>query len=89
MPPPTGPGGDVVTPCAACFSRLKTAAHALEGNAAADIDVQLSRPVRVLHILELLGGEGLAGPLAEQIVRPLTGLKARRPPSRSWTRVRV
>ena len=73
--------GAVTTPCAGCFSRLKTAVHELaqSGNLTRRmeerLDTNLSRLPKVTHLLQLLmearGPRGLAQP----VVKPLKGLK--------------
>jgi len=71
----------VTTPCAGCFSRLKTAAHELAhpGSLARSLeerlDTDFSRLPGVTHLLQLLmearGPRGLAQP----VVKPLKGLR--------------
>ncbi len=69
-------GSDLVTPCAACFSRLKTAVHELSGSDSVAREYALKRPVNVRHILEFLCSEEMVQGIEERIVKPLTGLKA-------------
>ena len=69
-------GRDLITPCAACFSRLKAAEKKLTatepgGNAPAS-----GRPVRTRHILEFLCSSAFSSAIEQQVSRPLAGLKA-------------
>ena len=67
---------DLVTPCAACFNRLKAAEKALTKEAK---DIDASTPFRgeinVLHLLEFFSREDLIKMIKEQIKRPLSNLK--------------
>ncbi len=70
---------DVLAPCAACYSRLATAAHEIQGDPALHERVRgvLERPfgntVRVVSILQFLAG--LTDALPNRRTRPLTGLR--------------
>ena len=73
--------GEVTTPCPGCFSRLKTAVHALVNSESLTrrmekrLDATLSRLPGVTHLLQLLmEARGLRG-LAQPVVKPLTGLR--------------
>lgn len=67
---------DLVTPCAACFSRLKTAEKALTGESPADVGMPFSGKIRVLHMLEFLCRDEFAGEIGRKVAKPLSGLKA-------------
>jgi len=72
---------DVVTPCAACFSRLKSADHTLRSDpekraeTEAAVGFKFSGEVAVRHLLAVLGEDYGPGRIADQVRRPLTGLK--------------
>ena len=68
-------GQDLVTPCAACFSRLKTAAEALTGSEKQAVEIPFNGDISVLHILEFLLKDQFAEKIREKIKKPLTGLK--------------
>ena len=73
--------GDLAVACAACFSRLKTTQHALKGDRAKKAQVEraidgpaaLDKPVK--HILEILARDFGLTRLAENVRKPLAGLK--------------
>jgi heterodisulfide reductase subunit B2 len=72
----------VTTPCAGCFSRLKTAAAELKkDNQAAAMEkmtgIALSgaRQVEVAHLLQVMVEDFGMEAIMEQVVKPLTGLK--------------
>jgi heterodisulfide reductase subunit B len=73
--------GDLAVACAACFSRLKTTQHKLEGNAtkrqqvetAIDGPVKLDKPVK--HLLEILAKDYGLDRLTAAVQKPLAGLK--------------
>lgn len=74
-------GLDLVTPCAACYSRLRTAEHTLRrgGSAARELEEAVGAPfggrVTVLSLLEaMVRRVGLAA-VEERVKRPLAGLK--------------
>jgi len=72
----------VTTPCAGCFSRLKTAAAELKkDNQAAKIEKMTgmaltgARLVEVAHLLQVMVEDIGIDVIKEQVVKPLTGLK--------------
>jgi heterodisulfide reductase subunit B len=67
---------DLVTPCAACFSRLKTAEKALtQKSKEIDASTPFRGEIKVLHLLEFFSREDLTKMIKEQIKRPLSNLK--------------
>jgi heterodisulfide reductase subunit B len=64
-------GMDLVVPCAACYSRLKAAESALDGNGTETA----GRKMRVLSLLEFFFTSGLTEQVAARIKRSLGGLK--------------
>lgn len=74
-------GLDLVMPCAACFNRHKSADHALRNNPAARAELetivgfQYNGDVAVRPLLGVLAEDYGARRLAEQVRRPLHGLK--------------
>ena len=66
---------DLVTPCAACFSRLKTAAEALTRSEKQAVEIPFNGDISVLHILEFLLKDEFAEKIREKIKKPLKGLK--------------
>jgi heterodisulfide reductase subunit B len=68
-------GLDLVTPCAACFSRLKVAEKALAGGWGADMGVDYRGEKKVLHLLDLFSRPEVLEAVDENIRRPLAGLK--------------
>ena len=66
---------DLVTPCAACFSRLKTAEKALTGESPVDVGMAFRGKINILHMLEFLSRDDFAGEIERQVVQPLHGLK--------------
>jgi heterodisulfide reductase subunit B len=69
-------GRDVVVPCAACFHRLREAAHRIAETTAPippDVPAFAGR-VDVLHLLDFLARGPLRATLRERMVRPLAGL---------------
>lgn len=76
------PGLDIVTPCAACYSRLRYANWAARRND--DIRQEISKVLRmdyqakpeVLSFLDLFMDPEIGEKIREGIVRPLNGLKA-------------
>lgn len=74
-------GLDVLTCCAACYSRLKQANQAVRDDAAVQAQVSelIEEPYtgkpRVLHITEVLAREIGPEAIRAQVTRPLTGLK--------------
>ena len=69
-------GRDLVTPCAACFSRLKTAEKALSGEPKVNVGINLKRETNIQHILEFFSREDFAERIEKQIKAPLKNLKA-------------
>ena len=69
-------GQDLVTPCAACFSRLKTAAEKLTRSEKQAVEIPFNGDISVLHILEFLLKDEFTEKIREKIKNPLTGLKA-------------
>jgi heterodisulfide reductase subunit B len=74
-------GLDVLTCCAACYSRLKQVNHEvsqdpeLQAQISEIIEEDYHGSVRVLHIAEVLGREIDAEAITERVTRPLEGLK--------------
>ncbi len=76
------PSDTIVTGCAACFNRFKTAIHALQHDRPLWEQVkQIVQPTklngrdfRVLHLLEVIHEFGLEG-VKERVTKPLKGLK--------------
>jgi heterodisulfide reductase subunit B len=74
-------GLDILTCCAACDNRLKTANHevsedpALRAQVNELIEEEYRGTVSVHHLLEVLSEQVGGAEMAERIVRPLTGLK--------------
>ena len=66
---------DLVTPCAACFSRLKAAEKALIGGAKVDVGIPFHGDIAILHILEFLSQEEVVKKMEAHIKRPLMNLK--------------
>ena len=62
---------DLVVPCAACYSRLKAAENALDGNGTR----MAGRKMRVLSLLEFFFTSGLVEQVTARIKRSLCGLK--------------
>ena len=67
---------DLVTPCAACFSRLRVAAEALTRNDKQDLGIHFNGDISVLHILDFISKDVFTEKIEEKIKKPLTGLKA-------------
>jgi heterodisulfide reductase subunit B len=67
---------DLVTPCAACFSRLKTAEKTLTGESPMDVGIPFSGTINILHILEFLCRDEFVAGIKENLEKPLQGLKA-------------
>lgn len=73
-------GGDLVTPCAACFNRLRNADHTLRHNPEARAKIEsvvgfrFSGAVTVRSLLAVLYEDGGPRRIAAQVRRPLTGL---------------
>jgi heterodisulfide reductase subunit B len=66
---------DLVTPCAACFSRFKTAEKALTGTAPVDVGVPFKGEINILHILDFLCRKEFTEEIEKSIVKPLNKLK--------------
>ena len=69
-------GMDLITPCAACFSRLKAAEKAIIGQAKVVVGISRKGDIRIGHILEFLAQDDFAGEIERRIKVPLKGLKA-------------
>jgi len=67
---------DLITPCAACFSRLRTAAKALTGDKKKGVDISFNNDISILHILEFLLKDVFREKIEKNIKKPLTGLRA-------------
>jgi heterodisulfide reductase subunit B len=67
---------DLVTPCAACFSRLKTAEKALTGESPVDVGIPFRGKINILHILEFLSRDAFAGGIEKNVTKSLQNLKA-------------
>jgi heterodisulfide reductase subunit B len=67
---------DLVTPCAACFSRLRVAAEALTSNDEQDLGISFNGDISVLHILDFISKDVFTKKIEEKIKKPLKGLKA-------------
>jgi heterodisulfide reductase subunit B len=67
---------DLVTPCAACFSRLKAAEKALTGQSKVDVGIPLKGKTSIHHILEFLSRENFLEEIEKKITLPLKNLKA-------------
>ena len=71
----------VTAPCSACFARMKTAAHTVAANQKAakaverELNYAYQGTVRVQHLLDTLVDQVGLDKIAEQVRRPLTGLK--------------
>ena len=63
-------GRDVVVPCALCFNRLKAAEKAQQGRE------ETLGNIKIWDLLDFLTQESFLSSLGQQLVRPLTGLKA-------------
>ncbi len=67
---------DLVTPCAACFNRLKAAEKALtKESKEIDASTPFRGEINVLHLLEFFSREDLIKMIKKQIKRPLSNLK--------------
>jgi heterodisulfide reductase subunit B len=66
---------DLVTPCAACFSRFKTAEKALTGKSPVDVGVPFKGEINVLHILDFLCRQEFSDEIEKSVVKPLNKLK--------------
>jgi len=69
-------GQDLVTPCAACFSRFKAAEKALTGESKVDVGIPFQGKINILHMLEFLCREEFSEDIAKQIKRPLKNIRA-------------
>jgi heterodisulfide reductase subunit B len=67
---------DLITPCAACFSRLRVAAEALSRNDKKDLGISFNGDISVLHILDFISNDVFTKKIEEKIKNPLIGLKA-------------
>jgi heterodisulfide reductase subunit B len=67
---------DLVTPCAACFSRLKATEKALTGPSPVDVGIPLKGGTTVQHILEFLCQEAFLEEIEKRITLPLKNLRA-------------
>jgi heterodisulfide reductase subunit B len=74
-------GSDFVTPCAACFNRMKGADYALRTDPEARSQIEellgftYTGQMRIRPIMGVLHDDYGPGRIAEQVKRPLTGLK--------------
>jgi heterodisulfide reductase subunit B2 len=74
-------GGDLVTPCAACFNRLKGADYALRGDEQvrteieAIVNFRFTGEVRIRPLLAVLYQDYGIDRIADQVRKPLEGLK--------------
>ena len=74
-------GLDILTCCAACYNRLKTANHEVGEDAALReqinelIEEEYGGSVKIHHLLEVLCEQVGTDAIAERVVRPLSGLK--------------
>jgi heterodisulfide reductase subunit B len=67
---------DLVTPCAACFSRLKSAEKALiKGSQQTDAATPFRGKINVLHLLEFFSRDDLVEVIKAQVKKPLSRLK--------------
>ena len=67
---------DLVTPCAACFNRLKAAEKALtKESKKIDASTPFRGAIKILHLLEFFSREDLIKMIKKQIKRPLSNLK--------------
>ena len=66
---------DLITPCAACFSRLKTAEKAMTGESKMDVGIPFQGKINILHILEFLSRQEFADSIAKKVKKPLKNLK--------------
>jgi len=69
-------GQDLVTPCAACFSRFKAAEKALTCESKVDVGIPFQGKINILHMLEFLCREEFSEDIAKQIKRPLKNVRA-------------
>jgi heterodisulfide reductase subunit B len=67
---------DLVTPCAACYSRFKTAEKALTGESPVDVEIPFSGEISILHMLEFLCREEFTKAIERHITKPLHNVKA-------------
>jgi len=67
---------DLVTPCAACYSRFKTAEKALTGESPVDVSIPFRGEISILHMLEFLCREEFAKEIERNITKPLNNMKA-------------
>jgi heterodisulfide reductase subunit B len=74
-------GGELVTPCAACFNRMKSADYALHNDPQVRAEIEAlvgfsyNGQVKVRPVLAVLFEDVGSERLAEQVKRPLKGLK--------------
>lgn len=66
---------DLVTPCAACFSRLKGAEKALNSASPLDLGISYQGAIRVFHMLEFFSRPDFTQEIENNIVKPLNKLK--------------
>ena len=66
---------DLVTPCAACFSRLKAAEKALTSESRIDVAIPFKGEINILHLLEYLSRKDFLERMERLIKRPLENLK--------------
>lgn len=74
-------GLDIVTPCASCYSRLKTASLAIRGSEELKdemeeiLEMRISGKPEILNFLDLFNDEEIRQACEEKITRSLKGLK--------------
>jgi heterodisulfide reductase subunit B len=66
---------DLVTPCAACFNRLKAAEKALTGASKMDVGISVQGKSKVLHILEFLTQGDVTERIEKHVKSPLRNLR--------------
>jgi heterodisulfide reductase subunit B len=72
---------EVTTPCAACYSRFKTAAHEMAHNPEMarqvnqEIGYEYAGKVRVMHLVETLIEKVGLDRIEKAVLKPLQGLK--------------
>jgi len=66
---------DLVTPCAACFSRLKAAEKALTGESKIDVSIPFKGEINILHLLDFFSQEEVRERIKQHIKKPLVNLK--------------
>ena len=67
-------GQDLVTPCAACFSRFKAAEKVLTGESKIDVGISFKGEISILHMLEFLCRDQFRKDIEKKIKKPLKNL---------------